>query len=419
MKKFKGFTIVELVVVIAIIALLAGVLVPVFNGIIAKAEYTSALNEVKNTLNLLNAECIASTGQGLPDGVVMKNNGYTFVYFNGGLYEIIPAGHIDMGGENITLWVSSGANEVINEIADALCSSPRNPLTVTVDGIVCQCTNFGCVKTDNGEYYFAFSTDIDIAPTSNIKSTSVFAGTAVKTLDLIAVPENLDDTPEVSDNISDVTENAPDISDTDDNSDILHELPDNASNLPEQPEKFSYIIKAANCQVNNPGGEILPDDDLQLTFVPDKYYELKGSVISVKVAGFTLAANEYMWNTETGTLTIPGGVITGDVEISVEAKRKTHQIVLSSLSGINSVEDANGVISLDRNGGFLVYEGENYTFYINGSFSNPKEPVSYIEVQDTCLTLGTDYHVSTQSNRIVITIEGEKIIGPIYIFLNN
>jgi type IV pilus assembly protein PilA len=44
----KGFTIVELVIVIAVIAILAGVLIPTFSGVVKKAKENAALQEVKN-----------------------------------------------------------------------------------------------------------------------------------------------------------------------------------------------------------------------------------------------------------------------------------------------------------------------------------------------------------------------------------
>ena len=43
----KGFTIVELVIVIAVIAILAAVLIPTFSGIVEKAKQSAALQEVK------------------------------------------------------------------------------------------------------------------------------------------------------------------------------------------------------------------------------------------------------------------------------------------------------------------------------------------------------------------------------------
>ena len=50
MKKMnkKGFTIVELVIVIAVIAILAAVMIPTFSGIVDKAKNSAALQEVKN-----------------------------------------------------------------------------------------------------------------------------------------------------------------------------------------------------------------------------------------------------------------------------------------------------------------------------------------------------------------------------------
>ena len=49
MKKMnnKGFTIVELVIVIAVIAILAAVMIPTFSGVVTKAQQSAAVQEVK------------------------------------------------------------------------------------------------------------------------------------------------------------------------------------------------------------------------------------------------------------------------------------------------------------------------------------------------------------------------------------
>ena len=44
----KGFTLVELVIVIAVIAILAGVLIPTFSNVVAKAQESAAIQEAVN-----------------------------------------------------------------------------------------------------------------------------------------------------------------------------------------------------------------------------------------------------------------------------------------------------------------------------------------------------------------------------------
>ena len=61
MKNRKGFTIVELVIVIAVIAILAAVLIPTFSGVISKANDSAALQTARSTLT--NALNMSSTAQ--------------------------------------------------------------------------------------------------------------------------------------------------------------------------------------------------------------------------------------------------------------------------------------------------------------------------------------------------------------------
>ncbi len=52
----KGFTLVELVIVIAVIAILAAVLIPTFSAVIKKANISSAMQAAKNEFELFIAE---------------------------------------------------------------------------------------------------------------------------------------------------------------------------------------------------------------------------------------------------------------------------------------------------------------------------------------------------------------------------
>lgn len=70
MKKLnkKGFTIVELVIVIAVIAILAGVLIPTFATVVEKANKSSAQQQAKNFYTLLEAATAAPTKYEMTNG---------------------------------------------------------------------------------------------------------------------------------------------------------------------------------------------------------------------------------------------------------------------------------------------------------------------------------------------------------------
>ena len=67
----KGFTIVELVIVIAVIAILAAVLIPVFSNVIEKANNSNITQEVNAALKLILAE---------ENGQLSYSSTYVFIY---------------------------------------------------------------------------------------------------------------------------------------------------------------------------------------------------------------------------------------------------------------------------------------------------------------------------------------------------
>ena len=79
----KGFTIVELVIVIAVIAILAGVLIPTFASVVTKANESKALQEAQNAYKEAFALAIAD-GE-IKDGAETQVSGSYRFTFNGTL----------------------------------------------------------------------------------------------------------------------------------------------------------------------------------------------------------------------------------------------------------------------------------------------------------------------------------------------
>lgn len=92
MKKLlnKGFTIVELVIVIAVIGILAAVLIPTFSNVIESANETADLQEAQSTLKAYTAY-MTSKGTPLSDGAVFKieETGRTYVFYKGELHKFV------------------------------------------------------------------------------------------------------------------------------------------------------------------------------------------------------------------------------------------------------------------------------------------------------------------------------------------
>lgn len=80
-KKFKkAFTITELVIVIAVIAILAAVLIPTFSTVIGKANESAAMQECRNEWTNMSVDVMAE--ENASDGYMFKiNKGGNDYYF--------------------------------------------------------------------------------------------------------------------------------------------------------------------------------------------------------------------------------------------------------------------------------------------------------------------------------------------------
>ena len=120
-KTNKGFTLVELIIVIAVIGVLAAILIPVFSNVIEKANAKSAFSDAKNALEIYIAD--KSTGDGaevIKDGSVFKvrkaNKDWYFTYKDNGLTQ----------NENVNVEPSHGTTEITKSDVANL------PATVTI-----------------------------------------------------------------------------------------------------------------------------------------------------------------------------------------------------------------------------------------------------------------------------------------------
>ncbi len=103
----RGFTLVELVIVIAIIAILAAVLIPTFSGVIDNANRSAAMQEARNEYT----KFLTASTDNLDGGsyIVVARDRYAFFIENGGFRSegyTLPSAEDEIGsllvGENET-----------------------------------------------------------------------------------------------------------------------------------------------------------------------------------------------------------------------------------------------------------------------------------------------------------------------------
>lgn len=81
-KMKKAFTITELVIVIAVIAILAAVLIPTFTTVVDKANESAAMQEAKSEWTTCSAEIVTTVNASEMDYIIVRD-GYAFVVEDG------------------------------------------------------------------------------------------------------------------------------------------------------------------------------------------------------------------------------------------------------------------------------------------------------------------------------------------------
>ena len=175
----KGFTIVELVIVIAVIAILAAVLIPTYNNVVESAKSTAALEEAKNTLTSYNAYMLTQTeGTGLSEGAVFynPNYGYYYTYVASSIKAVTDKESVDA----LNSW-TAGRNDIgETALPEMLEANDISTLpTVTIDGVVYACDTLGVSKVGDDYYAFAFRNGLEVKFSDGSSQCEIYAGRVV------------------------------------------------------------------------------------------------------------------------------------------------------------------------------------------------------------------------------------------------
>lgn len=132
-KMKKGFTIMELVIVIAVIAILAAVLIPTFSNITENAKESAAMQEARNELTTYSVDHT----EALTSDYVIESHGYYFLVDNGS-FNATAADEGDItdinSGTEITVTVDDVDYKVTITVSGEETSKTATKLNVNAQG---------------------------------------------------------------------------------------------------------------------------------------------------------------------------------------------------------------------------------------------------------------------------------------------
>ena len=134
--KKKGFTITELVIVIAVIAILAAVLIPTFTGLVGKAKDSVALQESRAALNAVISEddIMAEVEKDGSVCYIVYNDGETEKWYKYESNQMVEANAYTVDANDL-IYTKDGSNEIItvpNSVTLATAVAALEDLTENV-----------------------------------------------------------------------------------------------------------------------------------------------------------------------------------------------------------------------------------------------------------------------------------------------
>ena len=167
----KGFTIIELVIVIAVIGILAAVLIPTFSGVIEKANESAAMQAARNEYELFLAEHAAEMDG--TENYTIVTNGYKFSV-KAGQFDATATKLADnetFAGRDLTKVVKTVKT---GDASGSTVAAPTNPTDIVTGGKIYKdsaCTTV--IEADweaNTTYYYVSTEDIGNAEVAIYKA---------------------------------------------------------------------------------------------------------------------------------------------------------------------------------------------------------------------------------------------------------